>query len=345
MLLLLGSPPASEELGARISLAGQRGELDADGGAPELRFELLATSSLSVSVVAIEVGVLFAASEEALRDLDPATLYNGTANNANVGVLRQEQKVTLAPYATQVVTLRAMPRPVGPLPVVFRTHLLSYRLADLTASLLFELLHTEAPADEMAVIATLALHGRADDKLRVRAQFGGDKALIAGLRARVTDAVAVAPSWAEAMDRAVAIRALGVLGGVDAEATLRELLKEPGLTRLDEALQVLLIARLRGTRLETPAAFAIPTTVRRMNDLVSVALDDLAVPKDEPGFAAQDTTTPEAVTVAEVVAKDEPPVAAWAVALACGLLLLSGLGVAGARVLHRQRQRGNNAKR
>jgi hypothetical protein len=268
--------------GARVTLEGQRGALDMSGERPKLVFSVLAHNGLSIPVDAVEIGVLFAASEEALVAVDPSALYRTGIGSARVGVVRQRVAVLLAPVGRAAIEVAVEPQPGQPDPQVFRTHVLGYHLGQVTAAVVLDLLGTQAGADEVAAVETLAIAGAAAEKSAVRARWGGDAALVAGFVSTVNEPLPAKPALVDVLRRVYAVRALGVLGGDAAGRTLKELMRAPALASLDEPLLVLLTARLVGSRLETPTAFAVPPTARRMTDVVTAALDDVAGPKDEP---------------------------------------------------------------
>ena len=312
VLAVFGADPAAplgeaDGSGARVTLEGQRGELDMAGERPRLRFHVLAHNLNRVAVDAVEVGVLFAAREEALTGVDPGTLYRNGAGNAEIGVVRQRVDVTVGASGRAALEVVVEPRSGQPDPQVFRTHVLAYHLADVTAPALLALLGTPAGADELAAVETLGLIGTAEEKSAVRARWGGVPGLAAGLATAAREALPPKPGFADALKRVYALRALGVLGGDIAKRTLTELSKSPELAPLDEALLVLLSARLSGSTLEAPVAFAVPVAARRMSDVVVAALADLDNPKDELTAAAISEAPG-----AEVVAASPPAAGSFA---------------------------------
>ena len=321
VLAVFGADPAAplgeaDGSGARVTLEGQRGELDMAGERPRLRFHVLAHNLNRVAVDAVEVGVLFAAREEALTGVDPGTLYRNGAGNAEIprpelvqpaGTFVQESLQQLRRSGRAALEVVVEPRSGQPDPQVFRTHVLAYHLADVTAPALLALLGTPAGADELAAVETLGLIGTAEEKSAVRARWGGVPGLAAGLATAAREALPPKPGFADALKRVYALRALGVLGGDIAKRTLTELSKSPELAPLDEALLVLLSARLSGSTLEAPVAFAVPVAARRMSDVVVAALADLDNPKDELTAAAISEAPG-----AEVVAASPPAAGSFA---------------------------------
>lgn len=266
--------------GARVTLEGQRGALDLSGARPRLVFSVLAHSTLAVPVAAVEVGVLFAATEQALQRADASALYNAGVGSTTVGVLRQRVAVALPPGGRAAVEVGVELRPGQPDPLAFRTHVLGYRLAQVTAAVLLELLGTRAGADEVAAVETLAVTGTAAEKRAVRERWGADRELVATLAATVREPLPAQPNVDAVLRLVYVVRALGVLGGDTAGATLRALLADPSLAGLDEALLMLLTARVVGSPLETPIAFAVPPTARHFSEVVATALADVTEPMD-----------------------------------------------------------------
>ena len=132
-LSIVGLEPAqvavlAGEPGSRVTLMGQRGELDLSGDRPTLRFSVLARSLLPVDVDAIEIGVLFAAKQDALENVDPGRLYQsgGTAAK-DVGVVRKRVNVSLRAHGEAAVTVDLPAAPGLPDPQVFQTHVLGLR--------------------------------------------------------------------------------------------------------------------------------------------------------------------------------------------------------------------------
>ncbi|MBI5511839.1 MAG: hypothetical protein HY903_24045 [Deltaproteobacteria bacterium] len=279
---VLAAAAAAEPVSARLTLEGQRGVLDLSAASPQLRFELLAKSSLPVVVDEVEVGVLFAADEAALEKADPAGLYAGGGAGGQVGVVRQRVSTRLAPAGRAALAVLVPSAASTPEPKVFRTHVLGYHLADLSLPLLLELLQAPSAADERAAVEALALAAPAVDKLAVRERFSLQPQLRLDLLALVQQPVPMTPIDREVRARAFAIAALGVLGGDAVVPVLQRLLRAPELAREDDAFAALLIDRLSGSALERPLAYAMPVTARRMADLVAAALDDALGPKDGP---------------------------------------------------------------
>jgi hypothetical protein len=295
MLALVGAAPAEGDL--RVWLEGQRGTLSVDDGAPVLTLQVLAHSRLPVAVEAVQVGLLFAKSEETLALVDAAAAYQptpgvkATRDNA-VGAVQAWRDCTLAPNGEAVLSVEATIGPTDPEPVVYVTHVLGFRLADLQVPLLVELLRSEVPADEVAVVESLALTGSDAAKAAARARWGSRADLRQGLAELTSAPLPAQPTIADALVRVMAVRALGVLGGSEASAALARLQTAPVSPALDERIVELGIARARGSRLETPLAFAVPAEAQGMADVVAAAQAELAAGPAAP------VATPPAMTVA-----------------------------------------------
>ncbi|MEE8409450.1 MAG: hypothetical protein V3T05_07590 [Myxococcota bacterium] len=315
---------------ARVLLDGQRGELDLEADPPRLQFSVLARSTLDVPVDMVEVGVLYAGDQATLRDVDPGAAYRGKQPEPHaVGMVRRRFDVSLLPGKEIPLQLDIPLQPHGPEAIVFRTHVLSYRLAAAPPALLFELLGTEAAADEAAVVETLALAGDPAARRAARRRWGNDNVLKAALAAKLSEEVGEDAGHDQTMAWVFAVRGLGVIGGELAVATLQPLLADVRLRAFDEELQVLRIARMLGSRLETPLAFAIPPEARRMQDVVTAALTDASsldwLAEASTGAAASPpgdvavTAAPIAVAVGSEPTEPEPAVPAWAWAAIGGL--------------------------
>jgi hypothetical protein len=153
-------------------------------------------------------------------------------------------------------------------------HVLGYRLADANVALLRELVGTRVLADEAAVVETLALAGGAEHKHAVRQRWGSRRDLTRDLAELAQAPLPDTAGIQVAIERVMAVRALGVLGGDVAEEALGALLTDPQQDRLSESLVVMGIARLQSP-LEAPMAGALPPQALRMADLVVAAQGDL----------------------------------------------------------------------
>jgi hypothetical protein len=279
---------APAEAAGGVTLEEHHGELDSSAAAPLLRFTVKARNRLSVPVDGVLVGILFAETAAVLEAADPSKLYaRGPAGGERIGVVKQLVHVRLAPHALSPIELALPVRPGQPEPRAFFTHVLSYGLADADAGLLFQLLETQAPADEAAAVDALALNGDRPARQAARLRWAGKANLLRDLLAEATRAIPERPNEAETFRRVFVVRALGVLGGDAADKALRSLLRDGNLSRFDEPFQVLRIARLMSSEFETPLAFAVPVTAPRLVDLVTVALDDVQgleqqTPSEEP---------------------------------------------------------------
>lgn len=277
VVAMLAVPLSAAAEDAKVTLHGHRGALDASLAEPRFSFEVTVRNGLAVPVSAVEIGVLFAQAPEALEAVrDPGRSYrDATARPKDVGVVRQRVPVSL-PAGGEVAARFSTPlEQDAPEPQVFLTHVLGYTLADATPALLFDLLRTEAAADEVAAVGFLAVAGEPADKREVRRRLAEDRVWTEALVSRVTAPIPARPSQEQAMARLYAVRALGVLGGSAARRALEALQGDATLGAFDEPLQVLRVARVVGSRLETPLAFAVPATARQMRDVVAAALEDL----------------------------------------------------------------------
>lgn len=343
--LPLPGPPAGA-----VALALQRGVLDTGGATPTLRVTARAQSTLTVAVQAVKVGVLYASDASTLATADPAALYRaGTGGEGRVGVVVQVVRVELPPRGDARLEVTAPVRPSGPQPFVFQTHVLGFELGDASAGLLFGLLATQAPSDEVAAVSALALGGDAATRLAARRRWAPQAStLVAGLAQELERKIPARPSEAETFRRVFAARALGVLGGDEATKALRKRAGDPDLSRFDETLQVLRIARVIGSPLETPLAFAVPPQAQRMADVLAVALEDCAGLEAAGAAAAGDTgdaragpaASPAAPAAAPAVAPPRPagpPLWAVVAGTAAATALALWLGVI---IVGRRRARG-----
>jgi hypothetical protein len=318
-LLLLGLAAAAPEplvdAEPLVVLSEPVADIDPTASPPRLRVRVRARSSLDVPVDGVQVGLLFAETPEALQGMDPSRLYRQGAPSPEVGVVRHAAPIELPPRGV-VTAAFDVAVPVGaPRPAIFVSHVLGYGLADVDAATLFALLGTRAAADEVAAVGAFGLTGDAAARAAARRRWAHKAALRADLAASLLAPIPPRPSQGEAFRRVFAVRALGVLGGPAAVDTLQELQRRPGLEAFDEPLQVLRIARVSGSTLETPLAFAVPETCRRMRDVVDAALADTG---------ALDDVEPPPVAVAPVPpAPVEPPW--WQEPQAWGVLVGGGV--------------------
>ncbi len=259
-----------------MTLSQHHGEIDSTGPAPVLRFTVRAQSHVRAPVDSVYLGIIFAASPADLAGADPSRLYaKGPALGERLGVIKELAPVSLAAggEATLVLTF-----PLGagqPSPQAFFVHVLGYGLADADAALLFGLLETESPSDEAAAVDAMGLKADRAGRQAARLRWSKKPLLTRDLVLEATRPVPERPSEAETFRRVFAARALGVLGGGAAERALKRLLADPGLGRFDEPLQVLRIARVIGSDIETPLAFVVPAQAQSMAELVATALAEV----------------------------------------------------------------------
>lgn len=261
-----------------VELFAERGAIENSTGKPVLQFDLMVKNRLSVPIYDIELGVLYAESQEQLAGADPAKLFL-QKGNAQVGATTYRSHVKIGPQAQKPLHLRIPLKEIQQEPKHFVAHVLAYKLESMTADLALELIHSDQPCDERAVVETLALTGNPKEKDAARERFGdGDRKDNALVQSFVDIAKAPVPKQAKyrhVLDRVLAIRALGVLKGPMAKNALIHLSVSKLLEPLDAPLQVISIARRQGSMLETPLAFAVPHSARHMKDVVLAALDDL----------------------------------------------------------------------
>jgi hypothetical protein len=341
--LLFSSPPADPmaEAGltnARVLLSGHRGGLDLEADPPVLKLSVLARNTLAVPVDRVTVGLLFAAEQSALAAYDPAVLYRSPpAPPTDVGAFRRSVETLIEPGADVPLTVEMQLGEGYPSPQVFQTHILSYRLAAVKPDLLFELVNTDVPADELAVVETLALAGDASAKRAARERWGSDASLVAGLVLRLRQPVEGTADLETTMAWICAVRALGVVGGPLAAATLQPLLDDSRLPAFDDELQVVRAARAQHSRLEVPLAYAMPPEARRMQDVIAAALSD-ASSLDIIPEQATDSGGSEPVVVKPGGRTEAPAVPPWLLGAATGLLV--GVAVfVGLRLATRRRSK------
>jgi hypothetical protein len=290
-----------------VTLADQSAQVDT-GAVVTLELRARVVSTLPVAVRAVRLGVLYARDQAALTGVDAASLYRrGSAAGAEsqVGVVDRRVEVALGPRGDARLELTVPIPPGGPPPEVFQTHVLGYELAELSPGVVFELLSTQAASDEVAAVQAFGLDGERDARLAARRRWASRAAdLVPGFVRELERPVAERPTEADTFRRVLAVRALGVLGGTAAERALRQHREDVGLSRFDEPLQVLRIARVVGSPLETPLAFAVPADVQRLAELYTVALGDCA--SLEIGTAAG-PAAPDAAPAAGSRASSAPP--------------------------------------
>jgi hypothetical protein len=314
--LVAAAQASTPAIDAGVVLAGSRAELDARTQPLVVKLSLQAKNRLAVDVDEVEVGVLYAETQEDLSRIDPSSLYrtNGDANG-RVGVAKKRVAVSLA---SQGQTTLLVLLPLGPkeaVPGAFALHVLGYRLAEISAKVLVGLLHTGAAADEVAAMATLAMSGALSDRLAIRARWSGRAEVIEELAAKVLAPVAPSPEQAEINERVYAIRAIGILGGARAKDTLTSLAGRADLKNLDNGVQNLAVAQVVGSRLLTPVAFAVPADATTAAAVVDAALADLNSPAPALAIAARGTAGVGA-TAAPAIGQRRVGGAGWWVGMA-----------------------------
>lgn len=261
---------------AAVTLTGQRVALDARTA--QLTVSVVVKNELDVMLTAVEVGWLLAPDAATLARVDdPGVLFLAEDDPkhvkapAGITALRRIVDAAVPPHGSAPVTF-TVPLAAAT-PDVYRTYILNYALADASLPLLLRLLHGSAAADERAAVTFFALASPARERLAARARLNAER-WSAELEARTSAPVPQRPSASELHERVFLVRAIGVVGGPRAEQVLTTLRDRPDLASFDELLRVVLIDRLRGTRLETPLAFAVPASSRGFRDVVDVALQD-----------------------------------------------------------------------
>ncbi len=282
-LLAVGADLRAAPVPAAVTIVGQRVALDEAKG--ELTVEVTVQNHLEVGLVSVEVGWLLAANAEALIAVaDPGALYlpaddpKHAKAAADVVVLRRVVDVAVKAQASAPASFK-VPL-VGPMPQIYRTHVLGYALADASLPLLLRLLNGSAAADERAAVDFFALAGTPDERQAARARLDAARWLNE-LEPRLIAAVPQRPSATDLHERLFVLRAVGVVGGERAEQALTSLRDRGDIAAFDELLRVVLIDRLRGTRLETPLAFAVPPKAKSFREVVEVALEDARRPTSD----------------------------------------------------------------
>lgn len=268
---------AAADVPAAVTLSGQRVRLTPE--THELAVDVTVHNDLGVALNAVDVGWLLAGEAKELENVrDPGPLYLDSDDpkyvlpSPGVMVVRRVVAVTVPPHGSAVASL-IVDGGAGT-PAVYRTHVLGYTLADASLGLLLRLLHGSAAADEKAAVDFFGLAGDAQARLTARRRLNAVSEWVDELTPRVIAPVPQHPTVSEAHERIYAVRALGVVGGPRAEVVLAQLRDRSDSALLDDLVRVALIDRLRGTRLETPLAFAVPPAARAMRDIVDTALAD-----------------------------------------------------------------------
>jgi len=273
--LMAGQAPGPQ---AGVSLLSERAEVDTNAVPAELVLHLRAENHLPVAVSELDIGVLYAATQQELAKARPEALYGRPDEVAyasgTVGVVRRRIKTQVQSNSDARLEIRAALPPGTPLPQAIGVHILGYSTVSLDAALLFAALRTHAAADEVAAVGALALTSGPTEKLAARARLASQADLVADIAARALDPVWGEPSQSDALERVYAVRALGVLSGERARQALRALRDRAELTRFDTAVQGLAVARLVGSPLTTPVAFAVPAEADGMAAVVEAALAD-----------------------------------------------------------------------
>lgn len=276
LAMVVSTTAHADMVPAAVTLTGQRVALDAVTG--HLTVSVNVTNELDVALTAVEVGWLLAPDAATLARIDdPGVLFlaeddpKRTKAPAGVTALRRIVDVAVPPRgsAPAVFTVPL----TSATPDVYRTYILNYALAGGNLPLMLRLLHGSAAADERAAVTFFGIASPAGERLAARARLDAER-WTAELEARTSAPVSQRPSASELHERVFLVRAMGVVGGPRAAEVLASLRDRADLASFDELLRVVLIDRLRGTRLETPLAFAVPTSARSFRDVVDAALQD-----------------------------------------------------------------------
>lgn len=294
-VLLAATSPAKAEpqpSESAVELLSPEGELHDEPGRRELHLRARVKSRFGLSQV--EVGVLYAAEAATLSGITPGSAYREPP--ANVGMIRQTVLLRSTQPGIEDISFVA-PASGRVAAKVFVYHVLNYRLAEPNVDVLLSLLATQSAADEAAAVGTFALADPPADRLAKRKAWQTHSELVGLCNAAVAE-VPLRPSETETFARVFVIRALGVLAPPCAEASLKTLAAMPTLVRMNEPMQVLRVARLLGSALETPLAYALPVDVNTMPELVNAAererqgLEELAA-ADAKAIAQSDAAAPQ----------------------------------------------------
>lgn len=308
---------------ALVVLGEPRVQLFADETPARLRIEVSAESSAPLGVTELELGVLFAASADAIASAPAAVLYEAGSTDG-VGVWRRRVAANITPGGSSVVSWSGAAPAGAPQPRAFAMHVLSYRLAQVSADALLSIVAAGTAADELSAVQHLGLHGNKRRRQAIRDSLGADAALISGLAACANADIVARPDERETVRRLYCVRALGVLGGAGALTALTQLQQNSGLAGFDEPLQVLRTARLTSSRLEAPMAYLVPGKAVHMRGVVKAAINELGgwgeiAPTELP--APEPSGEPEELDVFDPPYAKNRAYGWWAGAL--GLLILA----------------------
>lgn len=302
-----------------VTVRNQRVQVEAEGRT--LTVEATVENGLEVPLTSVDVGWLLADAPARLEAIaDPASLYLDKDDPKHAepppGVVVVRDAVEVLVPAKGRAVARLTTQVAADAPAVYRTHVLGYVLADASAELALRLIRGTSASDERAAVDFAGIAGA--DKARARRALRSAGWLPA--LTRVVSTPATPPTPAILHDRIFAIRALGIVGGSEALDVLVPLRDCADMAAFDELLRFMLIDRLRGNRLETPLAFAIPTTARKMSDLFDAAINDAKsdfadappsprtqVPPGSPAALSQSTPLPPGSSTALSPGTPSPP--------------------------------------
>jgi hypothetical protein len=311
---------ASEGITSGVQLRSHSATWEDDA----LHFEVEVANGLPEAVTSLEIGVVYAASREALKGLAPVMLYppdRRLFSGEGVVAIRERVAVSLGAGESRRIEFQ---RPLagkggveGGVPAAFVSHLLGYTLKDVSAAGLLRLLNTRAAADEWAACNALGLLSEGLSPGDARRVLREDAAFVATLRALLKTPLPSPPPAETAMRWVFGVLALGAHGGDDAAKLLGELRRREDLALLDEEFHVIRLAGLSRSIFETPLAMTFPESVVTVAELVDFSMK-------RAGAAFVESPASKKAPVAPVAHEWLPGWLAWGVALVSGLALLSG---------------------
>jgi len=299
-------------------LVDQRASANVGTARESLRLGAAVVNRLPVALTGVELGVVLAATPEALAGGQGTRLYDNLARDqprrqGEVAALRRRIATVVAVGGSTPISLSWPLQAVGgdAPPQAFAVHLLAYRMARADAALLLDLLSGSAADEASALWAVGLAVGPHQAPVELPDTPGRlDPADVARLIACADAAVPAEPDEHALRRRLFCMLALGRAGGPGAQAILETLAGSDKLAPFNEALQVLRAARLVSGPWEAPLAHALPATARLMSDVAATALgrvpagDTEELPLDElparPGAPAAGSPAASAAVAAAV---------------------------------------------
>jgi len=293
-----------------------------------LHFEVEAVNGLPEVVTSMEIGVVCAASREALKGLAPVKIYppeRRLFSGEGVVAIRERVAVSLGAGESRRIEFK---RPLagkggveGGVPAAFVSHLLGYTLRDVSAAGLLRLLNTRAAADKWAACNALGLLSEGLSPGDARRALREDAAFVTTLRALLKTPLLSPPPAETAMRWVFGVLALGAHGGDEAVKLLWELRRREDLALLDEEFHVIRLAGLSRSVFETPVAMTFPASVVTVAELVEFSMKRAGAAFVESPVSAVLKREP----VAPVEPERAPGWLTWGVALLSGAALVSGV--------------------